>query len=35
MLVGTEKSAAIKAGRNFSHSPKFTIENKGFENFVG
>ena len=28
-----KSSAAIKTGRNFSHSPIITIENKGFENF--
>ena len=33
MLAGTKKSAVIKAVKNFSHSPKITIEKKIFENF--
>ena len=29
----TKKSAVIKTGKNFNHSSKKAIENKGFENF--
>ena len=29
------KKVGLKVGRNFSHLPKITIENKEFENLVG
>ena len=34
-FIGKNKSAITTVGKNgnFGHSPKITIENKGFENF--